>query len=175
MKGESMKKKFVMMLFFAMICSVILSSRGYAADAPNIAYVDLSRLFDEYHKTKVYDKELEEKHRTLETEAKEKVEKIKELNGRKALLNDDQKAEIDEELEALKADLMEFDRQSKTSLTKERNEKIREILLEIEKIVSNFAEQNKYDIILNDRVLIYGSPSINVTEKILEILNDEAK
>ncbi|MCD4780774.1 MAG: OmpH family outer membrane protein [Candidatus Omnitrophica bacterium] len=170
-----MKKKYVMILFVAMVWSVLFSSQSYAASAPNIAYVDLSRLFDEYHKTKSYDKELEEKHRSLEKEAKEKVEKIKELNGRKALLNDDKKAEIDEELEALKADLMEFDRQSKTSLTKERNEKIREILLEIEKIVSNFAEKNKYDIILNDRVLIYGSPSIEVTEQILEILNDDAE
>ena len=51
------------------------------------------------------------------------------------------------------------------------NEKIREILLEIEKVVSDFAVKENYDIILNDRVLIYGNPVQDLTEDILTILN----
>ena len=74
----------------------------------------------------------------------------------------------------MKADLLEFDRLKKTDLTKERNEKIREILLEIEKIVSDFAEKNGYSVILNDRVLIYGAPGYDVTEEILKVLNAPA-
>ena len=58
-----------------------------------------------------------------------------------------------------------------SDLTKERNEKIREILLEIEKIVSDYAEKEGYEIILNDRVLIYGNQNKNLTENILAILN----
>ena len=152
----------------------IMASQVLAAkEVPKIGYVDLSRLFDEYEKTKTYDDELESKHREFETTAKEKIEKIKELNSRMALLNEEEKEEANKELEALKADLMEFDRQQKHSLTKERNEKIREILLEIEKIVSDFAQKNDYDLILNDRVLIYGHPTKDVTEEILKVLNDK--
>ncbi len=71
----------------------------------------------------------------------------------------------------LKGEAQEFVRQEQSNLTKERNEKIREILLEIEKVVSDFAAQEGYDMILNDRVLIYGSPAQDLTEDILTILN----
>ena len=58
-------------------------------------------------------------------------------------------------------------------MTKQRDEKIREILLEIEKVVSDYAKQEKYDLILNDRVLIYGDDGLDISTKILELLNAE--
>ena len=78
---------------------------------------------------------------------------------------------MEDQIAKIKADLLEFDKQGKADLTKNRNEKIREILLEIEKIVSNFAQKEDYSIILNDRVLIYGVPKDDVTEYILKTLN----
>ena len=72
----------------------------------------------------------------------------------------------------LKSDLLEYDRQQKADLTKERNEKIREILLEIEKIVSDYAAAQNYSMILNDRVLIFGEKTLDVTEPILKKLNE---
>jgi len=144
-----------------------------AAEQGKIGYVDLSRLFDEYHKTKDYDKQLELKHGELEKVGKEKIEKIKESENKLALLKEDQKDILKEEINILRNDAEDFVRQEQSSLTKERNEKIREILLEIEKIVSEFAEKENYDIILNDRVLIYGNEAKNLTEDILTILNAE--
>ncbi|MCK5179140.1 MAG: hypothetical protein KAR32_06370, partial [Candidatus Omnitrophica bacterium] len=60
----------------------MMATGSYAADGGKIGYVDLSRLFDEYHKTKEYDKVLEVKHEELERIGKEKVEKIKESESR---------------------------------------------------------------------------------------------
>ena len=154
---------------------ISLAIPGFCAENGNkIGYVDLSRLFDEYHVTKEYDKTLEQKHTDYEKESKEKIEKIRESQGKVALLKEDKKAEVEKEVETMKADLLEFDRLKKTDLTKDRNEKIREILLEIEKVVSDFAEKNGYAVILNDRVLIYGAPSYDVTEEILKVLNAPA-
>ena len=73
----------------------------------------------------------------------------------------------------MKADLIAFDQAKRTDLTKQRDEKIREILLEIEKVVSDYAKQEKYDLILNDRVLIYGDDGLDISTKILELLNAE--
>lgn len=142
------------------------------AESGKIAYVDLSRLFDEYYKTKDYDKVLEAQQKGFEDERNAKIEKIRESQGKLGLLADDKKKKLEDEIEQMKADLLEYDRQKKTDLTKDRNEKIREILLEIEKVVSSFAEKENYSLILNDRVLIYGSDSINVTEPILKKLNE---
>jgi outer membrane protein len=145
---------------------------SFAEGNAKIGYVDLSRLFDEYYKTKEYDKVLEEKSKAFEKERNDKIEKIKEAQGKLALLADDKKKQMEQDVEKMKADLLEFDRQKKTDLTKERNEKIREILLEIEKIVSDFAKKESYSVILNDRVLIYGEAGLNLTEQVLKSLND---
>lgn len=155
------------LLFIALLSASPVS----AAEAVKIGFVDLSRLFDEYHKTKTYDEKLEAKHKEYETERTAKMDKIREQQNTLSLLAADKKAQAEADIEALKADLIEFDRQKKADLTKDRNEVIREILLEIEKTVSTYAEQENFSVILNDRVLIYGNQALNVTEKVLQKLN----
>lgn len=164
-----MKALRMFMAVFFLLC--MATSGAYAADGGKIGYVDLSRLFDEYHKTKEYDQVLEAKHSELEKIGKAKVEKIQESESKLALLKEDQKATLEGEIETMKGEAQEFVRQEQSNLTKDRNEKIREILLEIEKVVSDFAEKEGYNVILNDRVLIYGDPAQDLTEKILTILN----
>ena len=159
---------------FPIILTIVLTlctSVAYAQKDMKIGFVDLSRLFDEHHKTAAYDVELETEHKQFEDARNVKIQKIQEDQGKLALLNEDKKAELEAEIEKLKADLLEFDREQKTTLTKERNEKIREILLEIEQQVSSYAEKEGYDVILNDRVLIYGNPAKDLTDEILTKLN----
>lgn len=153
------------------VMSMLVPAYVRAEKVVKIGYVDLSRLFDEYYKTKDYDKVLEGRHKGYEKESKDKIEKIRDSQSKLALLSDDKKGALEQEIETMKAELMEFDRQQKTDLTKDRNEKIREILLEIEKIVSDFAVKEGYSVILNDRVLIYGDPAYDVTETVLKSLN----
>ncbi|MCK5178614.1 MAG: OmpH family outer membrane protein, partial [Candidatus Omnitrophica bacterium] len=98
---------------------------------------------------------------------------IKESESRLALLKEDQRVSLEDSIDMLKGEAQEFVRQEQTNLTKDRNEKIREILLEIEKVVSDFAVKEGYEVILNDRVLIYGDPAQDLTEDILIILNKQ--
>ncbi len=152
---------------------VLTASSVFAADMGKVAYVDLSRLFDEHNQTKAYDKELEAKQKDFEKEMNSRVEKLKDSRGKLALLKEDKRAELEAEIEKEESKLLEYRSQKTTTLTKERNEKIREILLEIEKVVSSYAEKENYAMILNDRVLVYGDPNKNITESILKILNGE--
>jgi len=163
--------KIIKMLVASVFLLSVMSAGVYAANEGKIGYVDLSRLFDEYHKTKEYDKVLESKHGELEKVGKEKIEKIRESEGKLALLKEDERKTLEGEIDLMKGSAQEFVQQEQSNLTKERNEKIREILLEIEKVVSDFAESEGYDVILNDRVLIYGDPAKNLTEDVLTILN----
>lgn len=162
-------------VLLVLILSVSMSiSYAHAAEKKagvKIAYVDLSRLFDEYYKTKDYDSVLEGKSKEFEKERNAKIEKLQEAQGKVGLLSDANKKTAEADIEKMKADLLEYDRQKKADLTKERNEKIREILLEIEKIVSDYAEKQDFDFILNDRVLVYGDKTLDLTEDILKILN----
>lgn len=165
-----------MFVVFAALLFFVPGSSYAQKQEGNMGYVDISRLFNSYYKTKEYYEVLNNKHNNFQEEVKIKIEKIKEAEGKLALLNDDKKIELEKEIEEMRAGLLEYDRQKKTDLTKERNEKIQELLLEIEQIISDFAEKQNYSIILNDRVLIYGNSDLNLTEEVLKILNEkEAK
>jgi Skp family chaperone for outer membrane proteins len=140
-----------------------------------IAYVDLARLFDEYGKTKEYDKILEAESNKYQDERTQKINAIRDLQGKLAMLKDDEKAKSEKDIEKLKSDILEFDRQKRTDLTKNRDEKVREILLEIEKTVSEYAKKESISYVLNDKMLIYGTETANITEPILKGLNDAYK
>jgi len=147
---------------------------GAHAEVPavkKIGVMDLSKVFDNYQRTKEYDAVLEGKTKDYEKARNEKIDKIKDLQNKVALLKDNEKDKVTRDLEQMKNDLMTFDQAQQTDLKKQRDEKIREILLEIEKVTSDFAKKEKFDIILNDRVLVYGAEGLDVSSQVLDILN----
>ena len=142
------------------------------AEELKFAYVDLARVFDQYERTKEYDKVLEADNKKFQEERNKKIDQIRALQDKAPMLKDDAKAKNDKDMEKLKNEILEFDRTQRTDLTKARDEKVREILLEIEKVVSEYAKAGGITFVLNDRVLIYGKPEFNITEPILKALND---
>ncbi len=154
--------------------SVCMSAQAQGAAGgavKKIGVMDLSKVFDNYQRTKEYDAVLEGKTKDYEKARNEKIDKIKELQNKMALLKDDEKEKVTKDLETMRNDLASFDQTQQTDLKKQRDDKIREILLEIEKTTSDFAKKEKYDIIFNDRVLVYGTEGMDVSSQVLEILN----
>ena len=170
-----MKSFKVISLIGAFILVTTLGGYAQGLEGKKVGYVDLSRLFDDYSKTKEYDAVLEKRHSEYEAVRNKKLDKIREDQGKLALLKDAEKAKLQEEMDKDRTELLEFDRQQQTELKKDRDEKIREILLEIEKVVRDFADKEKFSLILNDRVLIYGGKEMDVTDQVLKILNDSVK
>ena len=144
---------------------------GTAAAADKLGYVDLSRIFSEYSKTKDYDKILEDKQRAYTTERDKKVADIKQLQDKLNLLSDKEKETKKGELENKVGDLQEFDRQKQTDLRKDQDEKMKDILKDIEEAVKQYAEKEGYTMVFNDRVLVYQSKNMDITDKVIEILN----
>ena len=165
--------KAVRIVLLAVFSCLVLFHNGYAAEGTvKVGILDLSKAFDGYGKTKEADKVLETESKKYEDERNAKIDKIKELQGKLALLKEEEKEKSQKEFEDLRADLLAFDQSKRADLGKQRDATIREILLEIEKIVSDYAKKNSYDLILNDRVLIYGNEAFDVTEDILKLLNE---
>ena len=165
--------KVLSMLMCLILAGAVLLPKAHAQDFKGkVAYVDLSRMFDEYEKTKAYDKVLEADNKKFQEERTKKIDAIRDLQGKTAALKDEEKAKVEKDIEKLKAELLAFDQQKRTDLTKARDEKVREILMEIEKTVSEYAKKEAYAFVFNDRVLIYGDQSMNITEPILKSLNE---
>ncbi len=165
--------KILSIMVCLVLAGVCLMPGAYAQDFKGkVAYVDLARMFDEYEKTKAYDKVLEADNKKFQEERTKKIDAIRDLQGKTAALKDAEKAKLEKDIEKLKAELLAFDQQNRTDLTKARDEKVREILMEIEKSVSEYAKKEAYAYVFNDRVLIYGDQSMNITEPILKSLNE---
>ncbi len=168
------------MKYLKVICIVAafvfcLAGNSFAQNAPalKIAYVDLTKVFDEYGKTKEFDAVLEKKQSGFEAEHKDKLQKIKDAEGKMAVLKEEERNKVQAQIDKDKADLLAFDREKATDLKKERDEKIKEILGDIEKTVKDYATKESYTYVLNDRVLIYGVDSLNITTQVIKLLNDK--
>jgi outer membrane protein len=165
-----MKKLFAITLsLFAFIAA---APALYAADAGKIGYVDLARVFDEYQKTKTFDKSLETKGAGKQQERDRLVNEVKKLRDEAELLGakakDDKQVQIDEKIKALQ----DFDRTTRDALRKERDSMVRDILKEIETVIQDFGKAQGYSFIFNDRVLVFKNETSDLTPQIIKALND---
>ncbi len=148
---------------------------GVANAAEKLAYVDLTKIFSEYSKTKDYDKFLGDKQTVYETERNKLVGEIKGFQDKFNLLNDKEKEAKKGEMENKIKNLQEFDRQKQGDLRKEQDEKMEELLKDINDAVKVVAEKEGYTMVFNDRVLVYQDKTLDVTSKVIEAVNKGSK
>jgi Skp family chaperone for outer membrane proteins len=145
------------------------------ADNLKIAYVDLSKVFDGYQKTKEFDAVLQSEGEAFQKERDAMVQKIQDAQSKLDLMSDAQKTSMEADIEKQKNDVVAYDKEKRTELAKKRDDKVREILTEIQNIVSGIAKNEGYTYVLNDRVMIYGDPQYNITDEVSKALNDSYK
>lgn len=154
---------------------MVLLLAGVAYAAEKFAYVDLSRIFSEYGKTKDYDKGLGDKEGLYTAERDKKVSEVKQFQDKMNLLSEKEKEAKKADIETKVKTLQDFDRQKQADLRKEQDEKMKEILKDIEEATKKYSEKEGFTLVFNDRVLVYQNKSLDITDKILEILNKEYK
>jgi len=158
---------FASMVLF--LCSLFLTGGVFAAE--KFAYVDLSRLFSEYTKTKEYDKTLNGKQDAYRAEMDSKTNEVKQFQDKMNLLSDKEKEAKKAEFETKVKSLQDFERQKLTDLRKEQDERMKEIFKDIEEAVKQYAEKEGYALVFNDRVFVYQTKNMDITDKVMDILN----
>lgn len=143
--------------------------------AEKFAYVDLSKIFSDYNKTKDYDKVLSGKEESYNNEREKKVNDLKQFQDKLNVLSEKEKASKQKEFDTKANAFRDYDREKQTDLRKEQDEKMKEILKDIEDTVKKFAEQEGYTFVFNDRVLVYQSKAYDITDKIIALLNKHYK
>ncbi|MFT5207371.1 MAG: outer membrane protein [Candidatus Omnitrophota bacterium] len=157
-------------LVFAITISIAFAMNSSAA-AQTVGYVNLSKVFDAYNKTKEFDANLQTEAEAKRGERDAIVEGIKSLRDDLELLSADGRAEKQGEVDARVQELQAFDNDSRLELRRKRDTMIRDILKEIDDIIQEYGKENGYDYIYNDRILLYKTDQSDLTETITEILN----
>ncbi len=162
-------RRLVICSFILVSCLMFFSGSLFAAD--KIAYVDLMRIAKEYTKAQDYNKILEDKQNSYKTEIDKKENEFKQSQDKINLLSDKEKEAKRPELETKAKALYDFIQQKEQDLRKADFENTKEILKDIEDTVKQYAEKEGYSLVLDNRVLIYQTKTMDITDKIIEILN----
>lgn len=152
-------------LFFGMS-----QEKAYAKEY-KMGYVDLGRVFDEYKQTKESEKSLEAKGKAKELERKTLIDELKKLKDEQNMLSEKAKAEKQGAIDVKVKALQDFDVKARNELMKERNDKLNTIMKDIEKVVTDYAKETGYDMVLNSRALLYGGEQYDLTAEVLKRLN----
>ena len=163
-----MKSKLVLMAMFAMA----FSTNAFAA---GIAYVDVAEVFDNYQKTKDQDLALKGVGEQKEKERAALVKAARQLEDEMSLLAKEARTQKQEQLIEKKRQLEDFDREVRKQLGEGREKVVREIFQDIDATIAEFGKAKGYDFILNDRVLLYRNPTLNITKAVLEELMKKYK
>lgn len=146
-----------------------------AKAADKFGYVDLVKVLSEYNKTKDYDKALGDKENAYVSEREKKINEVKQLQDKINLLSDKEKEAKGKELESKIKSLRDFDTQKQTDLRKEQTDKMNEIVKDVDLVVKQYAEKEGYTIIFNEKALFYKASNMDITDKIVGLLNKGKK
>lgn len=155
--------------------AALAEDAGPPASLRKVGVVNLNRVFKEYGGTKSTEARLEQLGREKQAEREKIVNEIRTMREELALLNEENRNKQREAMDGKMRALAQFDQQARDQMQGERQQAIDNLLKEIERIVTVYAKQNGYDLILTDRAVLFFAEGIDVTDEILQILNQQGK
>lgn len=167
-----MRRIFGCLVVFALM--MLFSSTCFSEDL-KIGYVDIFKVFNDYDKTKEYDQKLEAKKSDVEKQLEKKKGTIEKLQSKIDLLKEDEKAREEEKLNKELKEYRDLEREAYTDIRKERDEKMKDIVEDIDVIVKDYAKENGFDLIVNSNVVLYGDKAMDLTDEVLKLSNKKYK
>lgn len=167
-----MRKAVLVILSFTMISLV---APNVFAEPGKYGYVDVAKVFDGYQKTKDQDKTLQDAGKKKEEERDALVYDIRQLKDELVLMSGDNKNKKQELLEKKVQALQSFDQDAKKGLADARGNVVREIFGDIDTEIKKFAAQNGFEMLFNEKALLFHNDKMDVTQPVLESLNKSYK
>jgi len=163
------KKYYIYILF---ILSITFTTNSYSQ---KIAYANLDLIINSSDVGKKIISYFSSKNDKLILEVKEKKIEIneseKKLISQKNILDDN---EYNKKINILKKQIEDFNKissEKKNQLNLEKNKNNKNSLIEINKILRDYAEGNNIDIIFSSNQMLIGKSNLDVTQNILNEVN----
>ena len=168
-----MNKNIAMLLLAALLASLPLSY-ALASDAPKIGYVNTQRIFRDapaaVKAAKKIELEFAKRDQDLQRLAKQ-VQTLQESLEKNAVTMAEAERRIKEkDLAELSREFQRKQREFREDLNLRQNEENAAIIEKANKAIKQLADAEKYDLILQDVVLV--SPKLDITDKIIKMLTE---
>ena len=136
-----------------------------------IGYVDIFKVFNDYEKTKEDNEKLEVKKNSAEKKLGKKKETIEKLQSKLDLLKESERAKEEEKLSKELKEYRDLEREAFNDIRKEREEKMKDLVEDIDKIIKDYAQKNGFELIINSNDVHDVAQAMDVTDEILKIAN----
>ena len=166
-------KVFLMVVAISLICAITPYAK--AQNPLKVGYIELSKIFDEYKKTQDSSRALDEERKEKQTEMEKMVAELNRLRDELELLSEAGRKKKQAIIDEKTRKLSEFERESRIEIGSKRSAMMREILQEIDGVINGYGKAKNYDLILDDRFLLYQDESMDLTDETIKILNSNYK
>jgi outer membrane protein len=157
----------------AAACSLVLSAGALAQDV-KVGYVNLERLLRDSNPARGASQKLEQEFAKRDRELQELAARLKGQAERfekdAPVMSEVDRNRRQRELAELDRDLQRRQREFREDISQRRNEEIQGIVERAQRIVRQIAEQEKFDLIVQDAV--FFSARVDITDKVLRALNN---
>ena len=164
-------KKLIHIIFFIFI----FNQNSFAQNS--IAYIDLDLLLKRSELGSKIFNDLDTKKNDEMQKIDNKENEIKklenEIKNKQNLLT---KTEFKKEVDILKKEINEFKifkSQIQKDFEKIKKEKISEFFKKVNPLIQDYLDKNSIDILLNNKYVVMGKNNLDITEKIIVIINDK--
>lgn len=168
-----MRKVFIKSVLFSII--LLFAVSVVKAQDLKVGYIDISRVFDNYKKTKKQNEKLEKLSSEKQKKREKIVSDIKKLRKEMEMLSEKGKKKKRSNLQGEISKLQKFDRETRNKLKMKRDNIMKKILKDIKEASSTYAKKNDFDLILYKNALLYSGKKMDITSKIVKILNSNYK
>jgi outer membrane protein len=152
-----------------------------SAQVTGIVYVDLQRVMMESEKGKEAKGALTEEANKIKKNLDAKQEELQRmkdaLEKQAATMKPDARAEKEKQYQAKMKDYQRIYNDAQAELQQKDMEFTQKILKELEEVIKNLALREKYLLVFekNQGGILYGSPTLDVTAKVIVSYNESAK
>lgn len=159
----------------AAVLSAFLVVPAFANEANKIGYVNTQRVFRDapaaVKAQKKLDAEFSRRDQDLQVVAKklQTLQESLEKNG--VTMSESERRNKERELNDLNRDFQRRQREFREDLNLRQNEEMAAVLEKANKAIKQIAENEKFDLILQD--VVWVSPKLDITDKVIKALSDD--
>ncbi|MCP4703932.1 MAG: OmpH family outer membrane protein [candidate division Zixibacteria bacterium] len=171
-------RKMTGIILLAAVLMLVFSLSGFAQAVKN-EYIDSDKIFLEYTEWSKAQEEFNTDYNAWEVQAKEMQtefeEMLEEYNRQRLILSDEKKKEREAAIEAKKKALDAFTGQvfgPGGEAERRNNALIQPLLEKINAAIEQVATDGNYDFVFNSAGLAYAKKDYDITEKVLDILEE---
>lgn len=157
---------------------IALMSAPAAAEDKRVAYVNINQVLEQAPQAIAANKRLEKEFEPRNSALNELRKEVRSLEDRLAregmTMSESQLRKLEIDIRGRKREIKRAQEDFREDLNIRRNDELRKLQKRTYDAIVELAKKENYDMVLGD-VVIYASPAVDITDKVLKVLSEEFK